>query len=507
MDFYLLSREETLQELQSADNGLMKEEVNRRLEKHGYNELKDQEKVPVWKLFLETFKDPMVIILLIAAGVQAALGEIVESIIILLVLLLNSVISVVQTKKAESSLEALKNMAAPEAKVMREGLKQTIPARELVPGDIVLLEAGDYVPADGRLLQSASLKVNEGMLTGESEAVEKHTDALRNEVPLGDRTNMVFSTSLVVYGHGRFVVTETGEKTEIGKIAGMLAGAEAKETPLQRKLNVFSKKLGIAILVLCVLIFALQTGRIWFGNTVTDMGTAILNALMFSVAIAVAAIPEALSAIVTIVLSIGTNNMAKQNAIIRKLPAVETLGSASVIATDKTGTLTQNRMTVTEYFLPETGTKKVDESPERRSPSEELLINIAVLCNDSYINNEGKEVGDPTEIALIKFASACNKDYNEVREKFARLAELPFDSDRKLMSTVHRMDNKTLLFTKGGPDVMFQRAKYVLINGKKEPLNQENLQKFIEANEEYSNRALRVLAYGYKEMPGGNYKY
>lgn len=503
MDFYLLSREETLQELQSADNGLMKEEVNRRLEKHGYNELKDQEKVPVWKLFLETFKDPMVIILLIAAGVQAALGEIVESIIILLVLLLNSVISVVQTKKAESSLEALKNMAAPEAKVMREGLKQTIPARELVPGDIVLLEAGDYVPADGRLLQSASLKVNEGMLTGESEAVEKHTDALRNEVPLGDRTNMVFSTSLVVYGHGRFVVTETGEKTEIGKIAGMLAGAEAKETPLQRKLNVFSKKLGIAILVLCVLIFALQTGRIWFGNTVTDMGTAILNALMFSVAIAVAAIPEALSAIVTIVLSIGTNNMAKQNAIIRKLPAVETLGSASVIATDKTGTLTQNRMTVTEYFLPETGTKKVDESPERRSPSEELLINIAVLCNDSYINNEGKEVGDPTEIALIKFASACNKDYNEVREKFARLAELPFDSDRKLMSTVHRMDNKTLLFTKGGPDVMFQRAKYVLINGKKEPLNQENLQKFIEANEEYSNRALRVLAYGYKEMPGG----
>ena len=290
---------------------------------------------------------------------------------------------------------------------------------------------------------------------------------------------MVFSTSLVVYGHGRFVVTETGEKTEIGKIAGMLAGAEAKETPLQRKLNVFSKKLGIAILVLCVLIFALQTGRIWFGNTVTDMGTAILNALMFSVAIAVAAIPEALSAIVTIVLSIGTNNMAKQNAIIRKLPAVETLGSASVIATDKTGTLTQNRMTVTEYFLPETGTKKVDESPERRSPSEELLINIAVLCNDSYINNEGKEVGDPTEIALIKFASACNKDYNEVREKFARLAELPFDSDRKLMSTVHRMDNKTLLFTKGGPDVMFQRAKYVLINGKKEPLNQENLKKFI----------------------------
>ncbi len=503
MEFYRMSREEALQAVQSTDNGLTKDEAERRLEKYGYNELKDKEKVPVWKLFLESFKDPMVIILLIAAGVQAALGEVVEAIIILLVLLLNSVISVVQTKKAESSLEALRNMSAPEAKVMREGLKQTIPARELVPGDIVLLEAGDYVPADGRLLHSASLKVNEGMLTGESEAVEKHTDALRDDVPLGDRGNMVFSTSLVVYGHGRFVVTGTGEKTEIGKIAHMLAEAEAKETPLQRKLSAFSKKLGVAILVLCVFIFALQVGRIWFGDTAADTGTAILNALMFSVAVAVAAIPEALSAIVTIVLSIGTNKMAKQNAIIRKLPAVETLGSASVIATDKTGTLTQNKMTVTEYFLPDTGSRKAEEIPQQLSRPEEWLVNIAVLCNDSYINNEGKEIGDPTETALIKFASKWNKDYNRVRETFERLAELPFDSDRKLMSTVHRIDGKPLLLTKGGPDVMFSRAKYVLKDGKIEPLNQENLKPFIEANEDFSNRALRVLAYGYKELPEG----
>lgn len=503
MDFYRMSREEVLQSVQSTDNGLMKDEVQRRLEKDGYNELKDKEKVPTWKLFLESFKDPMVIILLIAAGVQVALGEIVESIIILLVLILNSVISVVQTKKAEGSLEALKNMSAPSAKVMREGLKQTIPARELVQGDIVLLEAGDYVPADGRILQSASLKVNEGMLTGESEAVEKHTDALRDQAPLGDRRNMVFSSSLVVYGHGRLVVTDTGEKTEIGKIAHMLSEAEAKQTPLQRRLDAFSKKLGIAILLLCVLIFGLEVGRIWFGDGAVDTGTAILNALMFAVAVAVAAIPEALSAIVTIVLSIGTNNMARQNAIIRKLPAVETLGSASVIATDKTGTLTQNKMTVTEYFVPDSGSKKIDSAPDKWNQSDEFLINIAVLCNDSYINNNGQEIGDPTETALIKFASEYNKDYNEIREKFERQAELPFDSDRKLMSTVHTIDNRKVLLTKGGPDVMFGRADYVLINGNKEPLNEENLKKFVTANEEYSHKALRVLAYGYKELPEG----
>lgn len=502
MEFYRMSREEVLQSLQSTDNGLMMDEVQSRLEKDGYNELKDKEKVPTWKLFLEAFKDPMVIILLIAAGVQVALGEIVESIIILLVLILNSVISVVQTKKAEGSLEALRNMSAPSAKVMREGLKQTIAARELVPGDIVLLEAGDYVPADGRILQSASLKVNEGMLTGESEAVEKHKDALRDQATIGDRRNMVFSSSLVVYGHGRFVVTGTGEKTEIGKIAHMLAEAEAKQTPLQRKLDTFSKKLGIAILALCILIFGLEVGRIWFGDGAVDTGTAILNALMFAVAVAVAAIPEALSAIVTIVLSIGTNNMARQNAIIRKLPAVETLGSASVIATDKTGTLTQNKMTVTEYFVPDTGTRKIDTTTsDKWNQSDEFLINIAVLCNDSYINKDGQEIGDPTETALIKFASQYNKDYNDIREKFDRQAELPFDSDRKLMSTVHTINNQKVLLTKGGPDVMFGRAGYVLINGKKERLNQENLKKFVQANEEYSNKALRVLAYGYKDLP------
>lgn len=501
MEFYRQDKEDVLQSLESSMNGLGQEEVKSRLENDGYNEIKDREKVPTWKLFIETFKDPMVLVLLIAAGIQVALGSLVESLIILLVIILNSIISVVQTKKAESSLEALRSMSAPEAKVIRNGTKQKIPARELVPGDIVLLEAGDYVPADGRILQGASLKVNEGMLTGESEAVEKNSDTILDDAPLGDRLNFVYSGSLVVYGNGTFVVTGTGEKTEIGKIADMLNKAEQKQTPLQRKLEHFSKKLGIAILILSILIFALQAGRIWFGADNVDMGTALLKALMFSVAVAVAAIPEALSAIVTIVLSVGTNKMAKQHAIIRKLPAVETLGSASVIATDKTGTLTQNKMTVTDYFVPGNSNKQLNGNPESWSASEKLLVQIAVLCNDSYINNEGKEIGDPTEVALIHFANQNNKDYEEIRKTYPREEELPFDSDRKLMSTVNTIDNERLMLTKGGPDVMFSRASHVLIDGKEEPLTKERLNELQQENESFSRQALRVLAYGYKKLP------
>ncbi|MFD1852037.1 cation-translocating P-type ATPase [Oceanobacillus bengalensis] len=503
MEFYRQSVEDVLKAVDSTEKGLTNEEVNHRIEKNGYNEIKDKEKVPTWKLFVETFKDAMVIVLLVAAGIQLILGEIVESVIIFLVLLLNSVISVVQTKKAESSLDALRDMSAPEAKVIRNGENQTIPARELVPGDIVLLEAGDYVPADGRIIESGSLKVNEGMLTGESEAVEKSTATISDEAALGDRINMLFSSSLVVYGRGSFVVTGTAENTEIGKIADLIATAEEKQTPLQRKLDIFSKKLGIVILLLCILIFAIQVTRIWLGDDTVNMTGAILDALMFSVAVAVAAIPEALSSIVTIVLSVGTNKMAKQNAIIRKLPAVETLGSASVICTDKTGTLTQNKMTVTDHFLPGEENEKLPANPSEWSKAETMLVNIAVLCNDSYINNEGKEVGDPTEVALINFASKNNKDYNGIRNSFKREAELPFDSDRKLMSTVHTIDGERMMLTKGGPDVMFNRAGYVYWNGKEESMSDELLQLFEQANEDFSNQALRVLAYGYKRLPVG----
>lgn len=492
MDFYRKKADEVLQITQSSTDGLTGGEVKRRLEKDGFNEIKNKEKVPVWKLFLRSFKDPLVVVLLVAALVQMVLGEIAESFIILLVLIINAVISVVQTKKAEGSLEALRDMTAPEAKVIRDQKKQTIPARELVSGDIVFLEAGDYVPADGRLIESGSLKVNEGMLTGESEAVEKTTEPIAGEASLGDQQNMVFSSSLVVNGRGTFVVTATGEKTEIGKIAGMISTAQAKKTPLQRKLDQFSKRLGVGILLLCILIFSIQTGRIWL-NQDADTATAVLNALMFSVAIAVAAIPEALSSIVTIVLSVGTNQMARQNAIIRNLPAVEALGSTSIICTDKTGTLTQNKMTVTDFFLP----GKSNKEQEKR-----MLVLIAALCNDSYINRDKKEIGDPTEIALIHFANQ-HQDVDEIRKKYERLGEVPFDSDRKLMSTLHRIDGKNLMLTKGGPDVLFQRASHVLIDGEEMPIRQELLETFQQANEHFSNQALRVLACGYKRVPDG----
>ena len=501
VEVYRDSIEEVFEAVKSTEDGLTYTEAKSRLERDGYNELVSKDKDPIWKLFLENFKDPMVIVLLIAAIVQIILGEIIESIIIFAVLIINAVISVIQTRKAESSLDALRQMSAPEAKIIRDGVKQTIPARELVVGDIVLLEAGDYVPADGRVIESGSLRLEEGMLTGESEPVEKHTEPIEGEVPLGDRFNMVFSGAMVVYGRGTTVVTATAGNTEIGKIAGLLESAEAKATPLQRKLEVFSKKLGIAILFLCIGIFAIQAGRLWFSNDTVDMTVGILNALMFAVAVAVAAIPEALSSIVTIVLSVGTNKMAKQHAIIRKLPAVETLGSTSVICTDKTGTLTQNRMTVVDYYLPSGTKEQFPSDPSIWSDSERALIHIAVLCNDSHINEEGKELGDPTEVALITFSNKNNKNYNEIRDRFPREAEIPFDSDRKLMTTIHSFNQQKAMLVKGGPDVMFNRCKFVLIDGEKQPLSDEILESFHQANEDFSNKALRVLAYGYKEIP------
>lgn len=501
MNYYQQSKEEVLSKVNSSEQGISSTEAQKRLESEGYNELKSKDRDPIWKLFLENFKDPMVIVLLIAAAVQLFLGQYIESLIIFLVLVLNAIVSVVQTRKAESSLDALRNLSAPEAKVIRDGTRVTIPARELVPGDIVLLEAGDNVPADGRVIESGSLKVNEGMLTGESEAVEKHTNPIEGEAALGDRLNMVFSGALTVYGRGTIVVTSTGEQTEIGKIAGLIESAESKQTPLQRKLDKFSKKLGIFILILSVIIFGVEAARIYFNNTSVDMTASILNALMFAVAVAVAAIPEALSSIVTIVLSVGTNKMAKQHAIIRKLPAVESLGSTSVICTDKTGTLTQNRMTVVDYYLPEGTKEEFPDDPDTLTAAERRLLHIAVLCNDSHINEEGKELGDPTEIALIAFSNKKNKHYREIRDQFPREAEIPFDSDRKLMSTIHTFDGQKTILTKGGPDVLFSRCNRVFIHGEEQPLTDEMIEQFRHQNEEFSKRALRVLAYAYKNIP------
>ncbi|MDP9699231.1 calcium-translocating P-type ATPase [Paenibacillus intestini] len=500
MQHYRRSADEVLQELQSSERGLSTSEATKRLESVGYNELKGKDATPIWKLFLENFKDPMVIVLLIAAAVQVVLGHLIESLIIFLVILLNAIISVVQTKKAESSLDALRQMSAPEAKVIRDGQKQTLPARELVPGDIVLLDAGDYVPADGRILESGSLKINEGMLTGESEAAEKHADVIPEEAGIGDRRNMAFSGSLVVYGRGTIVITGTALKTEIGKIAELIENAEAKETPLQRKLESFSKKLGFFILGLSILIFAIEAGRVWLTEGTENIGPSLINALMFAVAVAVAAIPEALSSIVTIVLSLGTSKMAKQHAIIRRLPAVEALGSASIICTDKTGTLTQNKMTVVDYYIPHGTKDEFPDDPAEWTEEERRLLHIAVLCNDSNINQEGKELGDPTEVALIAFSNSVNKDYNEIRDQFPREAELPFDSDRKLMSTVHTFEGQTALLTKGGPDVLFSRCSHVFIHGEVQPLTPEIRTQFEEKNEAFSKRAFRVLAYAYKRF-------
>ena len=511
--FYQKNSVEVLNDLDSNLTGLTQEESKLRLEKYGCNALQEKSKTPTWRLFLENFKDPLVIILLIAAMTQVFLGDTVESIIIFTVLVINAVLGVVQTKKAESSLDSLKKLSVPEAKVIRNNQKLTISSQELVPGDIVILEAGDYVPADGRIIESQTLKVIEGMLTGESEPVLKNTDVINEECALGDQKNMVFSGSMVVYGRATFVVTSTGMNTEVGKIADLLETAGNKQTPLQEKLDDFGKKLGIAIVFLAGFIFALEVFR----------GGDLMNSFMFAIAIAVAAIPEALTSIVTIVLASGTNIMAKKQSIIRKLPAVETLGSTSVICTDKTGTLTQNKMTVVETYLYGPDSDKfngfeynknydflnVEDTISSHSNEiavagcmlQERYLNLSsILCNDSDVNEEGIEIGDPTEVALINYAQKYDLDYKSIREECLRIAEIPFDSDRKLMTTVNSIDGQNIMFTKGAPDVIFSRCKYAIKCDEILEMSDEILDEYKKVNENFSNRALRVLAFAYKNV-------
>lgn len=494
--FYKKSIDETLNQLKTSLDGLSSDTAKDLLTKHGYNELKEKDKTPTWKLFLETFKDPLVIILLIAALVQVFLGEGTESLIIFAVITLNSVLSVVQTKKAEGSLESLKKLSVPNAKIIRDGIKVTIPSREIVPGDIVILEAGDYVPADGRVIESQNLKVVEGMLTGEAEPVLKHEDVISEEVALGDQKNLVFSGSMVVYGRAVYVVTKTAMDTEMGKIANLLENAQSKQTPLQVKLDEFSKKLGIWIVILAALIFGVEVIR----------GGDLVNSFMFAIAIAVAAIPEALSSIVTIVLAVGTNSMAKKQAIIRKLPAVETLGSTSVICTDKTGTLTQNKMTVVDTYIynPKTAlaNNEYEEVATTKAISlqESYLILGCSLCNDSDLTNEGIEIGDPTEVALMHYVNKKGFDYKEIKDINPRLNELPFDSDRKLMSTINKVEDEVVMFTKGAPDVIFSRCKYALVGDEVVKVNDEIINEYKKMNEDFSNKALRVLAFATKKV-------
>ena len=512
--FYQKDSVQVLNDLDSNLTGLTQEEVTSRLKNYGRNVLKEKPKTPTWKLFLESFKDPLVIILLVAAMTQVFLGDTVESLIIFAVLGINAVLGVVQTKKADSSLDSLKKLSVPEAKVIRNNEKLTISSQELVPGDIVLLEAGDYVPADGRIIESQTLKVIEGILTGESEPVLKNADTINEESSLGDQKNMVFSGSMVVYGRATYVVTSCGMNTQVGKIANLLETAENKQTPLQQKLDDFGKKLGVAIVILAALIFALEVFR----------GGDLMNSFMFAIAIAVAAIPEALTSIVTIVLASGTNTMAKRQSIIRKLPAVETLGSTSVICTDKTGTLTQNKMTVVESYLYGPDSDKFNgfdyikdytntNSNNNKNTSDGTEIAVcacaiqerylslsSILCNDSDVNEEGIEIGDPTEVALINYAEKYDVDYKSIRENYTRISEIPFDSDRKLMTTVNLIDDENIMFTKGAPDVIFKRCKYALKYDEVVEISDEILDEYKKINENFSNRALRVLAFAYKNV-------
>ena len=472
------SRVELLRELNSSEHGLTAEEAAVRLGRHGPNELRSGGKKSVLRIFLEQFKDFLVIILILAAVVSAVLGDRESMAVILAVITMNAILGTVQTVKAAASLDSLKQMSAPAAKVIRDGKMMTIPGREVTVGDVVVLEAGDSVCADGRLLECASLKCDESALTGESLPAEKGTAEIRGEVPLGDRKNMVFSGSFVTYGRGKFLVTGIGMNTEMGKIATLLQSTGEKKTPLQISLDQFGKKLSVIILLICAILFSVS---------VFVRGEDVMNAFLFAVALAVAAIPEALSSIVTIVLSFGTRKMARENAIIRKLQAVEGLGSVSVICSDKTGTLTQNRMMVKKLY---TAGHIIDaKDADFHDPVQEPLLRAALLCSDAIVNERG-EVGDPTETALVHLGEANGFDEEVTRERWPRLTEIPFDSDRKLMSTVHRLSGGLMMVTKGAVDVLLDRC----IISDEECLEVERV------NRQFSELGLRVLAFGCRRV-------
>ena len=486
--YYNETVETVRRDLNGEQDFLTNEEVKRRQEKFGFNELAEGKKKSGLQIFLEQYKDFLVLILIVSAVVSLFLGETESAAVILVVITMNAILGTVQTIKAENSLESLKQLAAPEAKVVRNGAVVRIPGREITVGDVVHLEAGDYIPADGRVLESASLKVDESALTGESIGVDKISAPLTGELPLGDRRNMVFSGSYVTYGRGVFLVTGIGMNTEVGKIAGLLKNTSEKKTPLQINLDRFGKKLSMIILLLCAVLFALQVLK----------GGAVADAFLFAVALAVAAIPEALSSIVTIVLAFGTRKMAKEGAIIRKLQSVEGLGSVSVICSDKTGTLTQNRMTIEHYYVD--GRDIPADQIDPANPLQEQMLKFSILCNDST-NVEGQEIGDPTETAMVNLGDKKGISAQEVRDACPRSSEVPFDSDRKLMSTFHKMKDGYTMITKGAVDVMLKRVDYIQKGGKIFPVTEVDVENICRVNEQYSESGLRVLGIGYRHFP------
>ncbi len=465
---YQLSKEQVRQETNGSQLPLSDDVVKEHQKKYGLNELVERKRKKVRQIFLEQFQDFLVVILIIAAVISGILGDWESTIVILVVITMNAVLGTVQTVNAEKSLQSLKGLSAPMAKVLRNGKVVQIPAREITIGDEVYLETGDLVPADGRILQCSGLKIDESALTGESLSVEKSEEIIKEDVAIGDRLNMVYFGNFVTYGRGSFLVTAIGMDTEVGKIATLLNNASEKKTPLQVSLDEFGKKLSIAILIFCAFLFVVNVIK---GETVGE-------SFLFAVALAVAAIPEALSSIVTIVLSFGTQKMAKENAIIRKLQAVEGLGSVSIICSDKTGTLTQNKMTVENMYV------------DLEYTTLEELIQFSVLCNDA-ICTEGEEIGDPTETALVQFGIKNGIYAEKVRDESPRLSENPFDSDRKLMSTLHQWNGNRLMITKGAVDVLLDHIV---------DLSSEKRQMIEEKNQEFSGQGLRVLAFAYKYM-------
>lgn len=485
--FYNKAAAEVRKEINGTLKPLSNEQVKKNQEKYGLNELVEAKAKSIPIIFLEQFKDFLVIILIFAALISGFLGDLESALVILIVITINAVLGTVQTVKAEQSLNSLKELSSPNAKVLRDGKVIEVSSKEITIGDEVYLEAGDYIPADGRIIENASMKVDESALTGESLAVEKTTAIIESEVPLGDRTNMVYSGSFVTYGRGKFLVTGIGMETEVGKIAQLLKSTSEKKTPLQVNLDNFGKKLSIIIMAFCILLFGLN---ILQGGNIGD-------AFMFAVALAVAAIPEALSSIVTIVLSFGTQKMAKEGAIIRKLQAVEGLGSVSIICSDKTGTLTQNKMTVEDYYIEEKRILVKDIDPS--NPLHKDLMRLSILCNDST-NIDGQEIGDPTETAMINLSDRLGVPAQRVRNAYPRLSELPFDSDRKMMSTFHLLKDGYTMITKGAVDVLIKRAKYIRKNGQVLPITENDIKNIQDMNMEFSKNGLRVLAITYRKF-------
>jgi P-type Ca2+ transporter type 2C len=487
-EFYRQTSQEAMTTLDVTKEGLHTEEVVKRREQYGTNELDEAERSTFIGVFFSQFKDFLVFILMVAAGISAFLGKVESTIVILIVVIINAVLGTVQHMKAEQSLKSLKALSAPTAKVFRNGQKREIPSRELVPGDILYLDAGDFVSGDGRILESHSLQVNESSLTGESESVLKFSEHIEQDnLVIGDQKNMVFSGSFVTYGRAVVLVTGTGMKTEIGRIATLMETAKEKKTPLQTNLDNFGKKLALIIIFLSLLIFALDVIR----------GREVIDSFMFAVSLAVAAIPEALSSIVTIVLAIGTQKMAKENAIIRHLHAVESLGSISVICSDKTGTLTENKMTVKKVWVD--GKEKEHDQLKLETEMDRRLLSIALLCNDA-VTIESKEIGDPTEVALVNFGEAYDMDELVIRDNYLRIGEVPFDSDRKLMSTVNMVQGQLLMLTKGAPDVLLSRIERMGTSAGVIKLTPKDKQVIDEAYRKLSSEGLRVLGFAYKEL-------